>query len=346
MKKKLPQYINFLKNNRTIDQSIKIYNQRLEDARKVYDKYSNTFVERSCPVCGSNEKKEMPSFKDMYGVCECKVCLTQYVSPCPSFESLEYYYNECSCNILLGELTRSRHKKNNIIFSERTKFLTSLISSHFKDKQSLRILEVGCSSGSHLSELKALLSKEMSHMQIHYVGIDIDENAIKENVDRDLNLFATSVERFAHSDIEKFDLIIHFELIEHLIDPFTFMKKIKSLLKDGGLHHFQTPNANGFDNKALGYNEFRPLAHGIFPPMHLQSFTPINIMHFSLRSGFKLVQVDTPGNFDVDIVKVFGSNVSHPFIGLDLVPKKYLAIFQNWIGHLNASSHMRITLSS
>ena len=141
-------------------------------------------------------------------------------------------------------------------------------------------------------------------------------------------------------------MIIHFELIEHLIDPFTFMKKIKSLLKDGGLHHFQTPNANGFDNKALGYNEFRPLAHGIFPPMHLQSFTPMNIMHFSLRSGFRLVQVDTPGNFDVDIVKVFGSNVSHPFIGLDLVPKKYLAIFQNWIRNLNASSHMRITLSS
>lgn len=80
------------------------------------------------------------------------------------------------------------------------------------------------------------------------------------------------------------------------------MVATKKLMSDGGLHHFHTPNALGMDNQALGYNSFRALAHGIFPPMHLQAFTPQNIGHFAMRSGYSIVQMDTPGNFDVDMV--------------------------------------------
>ena len=113
---------------------------------------------------------------------------------------------------------------------------------------------------------------------------------------------------------EKYDLIIHFELHEHLRDPFAFMLSVHKLLLDDGLHHFCTPNMLGFDNVAIGYNGFRPLAHGIFPPMHLHSFTTQNIIHFSIRSGFKVAQLDTPGNFDVDIVaNAIDGNSSNQF---------------------------------
>ena len=61
-------------------------------------------------------------------------------------------------------------------------------------------------------------------------------------------------------------------------------------------------NALGLDNQAIGYNEFRPLAHGIFPPMHLQAFTTQNITHFLLRANFEVKDISTPGNFDIDII--------------------------------------------
>lgn len=181
-------------------------------------------------------------------------------------------------------------------------------------------------------------------VKFKFFGIDIDANSIAMNVDPEIDLKAASAESLAESVTDKFDLVLHFELIEHLQDPYRFMKSVRKLMADGGLHHFHTPNGNGFDNIAIGYNEFRPLAHAIFPPMHLQAFTPVNILHFAIRSGFKIVQIDTPGSFDVDIVKCFPVQDESSFSILGQIPDDYLALFQNWLQKLNASSHMRVTL--
>lgn len=341
----LPEYVSFLSQNRTFDQANEIYSQRISDAKDVFTKFSHTFHERDCPVCGSKKKHELTSFKELYQIIECKACLTQYVDPCPSLESLTYYYNECKCNAMHGQLLRSRHNNKNIILSERTEFVINLINKYFKEKKTIRLLEIGCSSGAFLSELKEAAKIKIKDLEIIYFGIDIDKTAIQKNLDTEINLCATSAEALLGSSTDTFDLILHFELIEHLQDPFAFMKSIRALLSKDGLHHFHTPNANGLDNKALGYNDFRPLAHGIFPPMHLQAFTPMNITHFALRSGFNVIQVDTPGNFDVDIVKIFGASIDTPFGHLQNIPQEYLAIFQLLLKNLCGSSHMRVTLS-
>ena len=80
--------------------------------------------------------------------------------------------------------------------------------------------------------------------------------------------------------------------------------------------------------------------------MHLQAFTPQNIVHFSLRAGFKVVQIDTPGNFDVSMVRSFLSDDDQisPFKFIHEISEENLAIFQSWLKLLNASSHMRCTL--
>ena len=64
-------------------------------------------------------------------------------------------------------------------------------------------------------------------------------------------------------------IVLHFELIEHLVNPFNFNCAINALLVSGGVNFFTTPNGDGFDNVAVGYNKTRLLAHSIFPPMHL-----------------------------------------------------------------------------
>lgn len=341
-----PDYVSFLKQNRTIEQATQIYDQRIKDADEVFRKFSNTFHNRDCPVCGDSEKRDLQTFHNSYGISECHSCLTKYVSPCPSLEALTYYYNECKCNALLGDLLRSRHKTGNLILAERTSFILDLIRKHFKDRQAIKVLEIGCSSGAFLSELKDATNENLKDLKIIYYGIDIDRIAISKNVDPEVNLEAISVEDFSENTSQKFDLILHFELLEHLQDPYSFMKSVRNLMCDNSLHHFHTPNANGFDNTALGYNDFRPLAHGIFPPMHLQAFTPLNITHFALSTGFKLLQIDTPGNFDVDIVRTFLGRKDSTFSLIHSIPENYLAIFQQWLKVLGASSHMRVTLTA
>lgn len=341
---KMPEYVDFLKHNRTKEQAKKIYEQRLLDAREIYDKYEDGFFERPCPICGTDEYSELDKFDNRYSVALCRSCATKYVNPCPSLDALNYYYNNCECNNQLGDLLRSRIGKKSIIMSDRHSEVVDLIKQLLKTKSHINILEVGCSSGVFLAELSSGLEQENLSKQVTMTGIDIDEDAVKKSVSADVELVYCSVEEFCNINSNKYDLVLHFELIEHLSDPFLFMKSISQLLCSGGKTYFTTPNADGFDNLALGYNDFRPIAHGIFPPMHLQAFTPRNIVHFLLRSGIKVEKIETPGNFDVDQVRRFiDPNKSSPFSYIKEMDEKTLAIIQSWLKLLGASSHLSIT---
>ena len=59
---------------------------------------------------------------------------------------------------MLGKVYRSRVNKNNPIISDRTIYVINIIKTLLESKTDqlpLKILEVGCSSGIFLSELKS-----------------------------------------------------------------------------------------------------------------------------------------------------------------------------------------------
>ena len=199
---------------------------------------------------------------------------------------------------------------------------------------------MGCHSGSFLYEIYELLKTRGISSFVDLVGIDIDKSAIDSAISPKLNLFHSSAEEFIKEKYEKFDLVMHFELIEHLHDPFMFCKALNELLSDQGLMYFHTPNAIGLDNQALSYNDFRPIAHGIFPPMHLNAFTTQNVGHFLIRAGFKVREITTPGNFDVDIICQFVEDNSPYSLLKNISSESDLAIVQSLIRMVNGSSHL------
>ncbi|MBT5909607.1 MAG: class I SAM-dependent methyltransferase [Opitutae bacterium] len=335
-------YISFLKENRSKSQSHEIFNQRISDSRKVYEKFSDSFILRNCPICGCKQYEDMEPFDDRYGIVKCNNCTSIYVNPCPSLEALEYYYNECECNKILGKLLKSRVGKKGVIINERSSEVIEIIKKLKAQRKKIRILDIGCNSGAFLYELYSLLQEENLINGISLVGIDIDKNATDKPVSDVFEICHSSAEEFVGNHENSFDLILHFELIEHLHHPYEFLESVQKLLTEGGYTYFHTPNGLGLDNQALSYNDFRPLAHAIFPPMHLQAFTTQNILHFLLRVGLKMEEISTPGNFDIDIVKNFlSSNNKFSFLH-SYKTKKDLAGIQRIARLLGCSSHMAV----
>jgi 2-polyprenyl-3-methyl-5-hydroxy-6-metoxy-1,4-benzoquinol methylase len=343
--KKNPSYISFLKENRTKSQAEAIYNQRIKDSEEVFNKFSDEFIERVCPVCGEQEYTPLEKFNGQYGVVSCVKCSSNYVNPSPNLDALDYYYNNCECNKQLGSLLKERVGKKGVILSERTTLVLEIIRKLLEDKSKIRILDVGCNSGHFLYELKQALIEENYASKVSLEGIDIDMVAVQNPVDNEIRLHHSSAEEFVSKSEHKFDLILHFELIEHLHNPYEFCCALYKLLNDKGLMYFHTPNALGLDNTVLSYNDFRPLAHGIFPPMHLNAFTTQNVTHFLIRCGFNVNKIETPGNFDVDIVRQFGSKESKLSVINEISDEKSLAIFQYVLRELGSSSHLAVLAS-
>ena len=89
-------------------------------------------------------------------------------------------------------------------------------------------MEVGCNNGAFLSKLKRALAINSNYKGYSFDidGIDIDANAISNPINKTLNLIHGFAEDISEIYPNKYDLIIHFELIEHLIDPIAFINSI------------------------------------------------------------------------------------------------------------------------
>ena len=127
----------------------------------------------------------------------------------------------------------------------RIEYITDKIKEHFnlkKDKANclngLSILDIGCGGG--------LISEPMSRLGANVTGIDASEKNIniaklhsKKNGLK-INYLNTSPENL--KNIEKFDIILNLEIIEHVDNVSLYIKSCNKLLKKKGLMFTATLN--------------------------------------------------------------------------------------------------------
>lgn len=326
--------MDFFKNNRSIEIATKIYESRINDARIIYNMFSNNFIYRNCPFCDYQEYSIETKFIDLYDIAKCNRCNSLYVNPCPNNDAIDYYYNNCECNKLLDSLFRKRSEDNNDFIND-TRIVETLKLINVINKEGINILEIGCGSGNFLNKLYNVLNDN----NINLYGVDIDNNAISKNTNKNINLIVGDAENI-NINI-KFDIILNFELIEHLINPNGFINNANKLLNNDGYCIITTPNSLGLEIKAIHYNKFRLLAHSIFPPMHLNAFNTQNIGHFFIKNNFKIIDIKTPGKLDLSMLL----NSIGEFDDIELkkiknVDESLYQTIQYLISYLNGSSHM------
>lgn len=327
--------------NRPLELGEKIAALREEDALAFYNKFSSSFVARNCPACHSPLKLELKPFLNVYGVSKCRRCTLLFVDPCPLPSSLGHYYaNSLSTkesNQLLEK--RAQEAKKNPV-DDRVAFVESFLQRNLGKK--VFLLEVGCSTGSFIERCQVSLGDRYN---FSIKGIDIDPRSIEVAKSKGLDVECANVEDFLHGHSQQYDLVVHFELLEHLVDPYSFMKNCFSLLNQQGEIYFSTPNYEGMDNKVVSYDcPKRLMAHAIFPPFHLSGFNPISV-NFLLNSvGFLDVEVTTPGKLDMDLLRVHLKKMElpQPYLDLCQLDDSVLGLFQKTLAELGVSSHMHI----
>jgi 2-polyprenyl-3-methyl-5-hydroxy-6-metoxy-1,4-benzoquinol methylase len=150
-----------------------------------------------------------------------------------------------------------------------------------------RVLDVGCATG--------YLARELVAHGCTVSGVEYDAAAAEEArpvLDRLLvgNLEVVDlVEEFGR---EQFDAVIYGDVLEHLRDPLTVLRKSRPLLARGGSVIISIPNiAHGAVRLALlkGRWEYRSL--GLLDDTHLKFFTKDSLREMLRQAGLAQVEI-------------------------------------------------------
>jgi 2-polyprenyl-3-methyl-5-hydroxy-6-metoxy-1,4-benzoquinol methylase len=153
-----------------------------------------------------------------------------------------------------------------------------------------RLIDVGPGFGTFCSvAMESRLFKEV-------VGIEPTPDMAQACRDRGVAVIEERIEDIG-SEVAQADVLVAFEVIEHLYEPRRFVAKAKQLVRPGGLLVLSCPNGEGFDIAVLG-----PESQAV-DAEHVNLFNPQSLARLVKEQGFEVLEVTTPGRLDAEIVR-------------------------------------------
>jgi len=146
------------------------------------------------------------------------------------------------------------------------------------------VADIGCGAGSFVDHISGLTSE--------ILAVEPTKMYHKSLTDRGYKVFS-----YAHDALkeykEKVDIVVSFQVIEHVEDPVLFLKEIFSLLKKDGILILATPNRNDILMKLLP---------DLFPSFFYRSqhrwyFNEKSLRHCIEKSGFSIVDIKQKHTF-------------------------------------------------
>lgn len=195
----------------------------------------------------------------------------------------EFHYVKCVCGVFFlknqpaaEELPKiysseyeSYKKKSGIVSQIKTRRFISLVKPYMIHGANTRVLDFGCGSGDFLMSISSLTKSRL-------VGFDINP---PETSSEKVVFLGRQSEIQLHGP---FDLIVSFQVIEHLPDPLAFLKDLNALLAEDGTILIETPSLSGL----LFTRLIRKRWGGWHAPRHFVLFTKNTIEKLCTEAGF------------------------------------------------------------
>ena len=142
----------------------------------------------------------------------------------------------------------------------------------------LRLLDIGCGSGTFV--------KMARQAGLDAMGLEISPEALKiARKEVSKNMIVGSEKELLESNLA-FDAITLFHSLEHMTEPFQFLKRLKRLLKPEGSLIVQVPNAGSLQARIFGSKWY-----GLDCPRHLYNYTLFSLFQLLGGAGFRVRSV-------------------------------------------------------
>ena len=201
-----------------------------------------------CPNCERNEF----SIHDKYyhgrrlnikNILICKVCKLKQADNLPSNEKLKSFYNNINTKLLFDYSKESGFKKYYQNFDSNLRFIIE--KTKLNIKENLNMIDIGAGNGRTLLQIKDLTNWNS-------IGIEPDETKLKALNFFQLNIINDVFENVSNSlKDDHYDLITISQVLEHVENPSSLLKKINKKLNKNGYLWIDVPlcNNNYFNSR-------------------------------------------------------------------------------------------------
>ncbi|MCF6294154.1 MAG: class I SAM-dependent methyltransferase [Flavobacteriaceae bacterium] len=185
---------------------------------------------------------------------QCKNCKLKFFEP--QFAGKSKFYEELQAN-------------RKVYYNpDRAEF--NFAKQYIEEEDS--VLEIGSGSG--------FFAKKISNKK--YKGLEFNDRAIYDAKKKGIQLIKQSIEDYSNQNISKYDVVCSFHVLEHVKDPYIFIKDSLKTLKVGGKMIVSVP----FDES--------PLTNSV---NHVLNMPPHHISRWNKASLDEIAQI-----FNLDIV--------------------------------------------
>ena len=238
-----------------------------------------------CPLCKTESNDHTVVTRDVFGdeekkhiFCKCSSCDVNYMFPRLSKEQEAHFYNkefEKFMSSRSGESGGWLKVEEHIAANEETKKRRMKYLSKFVQERK-SILEYGCSSGFMLNPM----------IQLGHDCTGIEPSGIFRAYlnEKSIKTYDSHDEMMKENKTKKFDLIMHFFVLEHISEPLSFLKDQMELLNKNGQIVFEIPNAADPLHTIYNIPEFEKFYWSIAHPWY---FTEKSLSYLLNKMGCK-----------------------------------------------------------
>lgn len=240
----------------------------------------------SCVVCGGTDWQPQGASQDYeYATCSnvwsfqsCVGCGHVQIQALPAPETLGTIYPENYYSYIMEQSVHpfARWAKQRM---DRTK-LRWIVSGLSRPVESY--LDVGCGDGRYL---QMMLDGGAKRSQVH--GVELDSQAVASARAKGLHVTQSRIEDASDFQAGYFDLVTMFHVIEHVARPDDVVRRLRDLLKVGGILALETPNFDCLDARLAG----KRFWGGYHTPRHWHVFTAGSLIRLLTDSGFTVERV-------------------------------------------------------
>lgn len=118
-----------------------------------------------------------------------------------------------------------------------------------------------------------------------YAGLEFNDKAIVRAKEKGITLIKESIEEHAKSHPQQYDIVVSFQVLEHVTSPSDFIKGCLDSLKVGGVLMLAVPSNDGFAGRAV--NNVLDM-----PPHHVTHWSEYTLRFLPRMFGLETIAVE------------------------------------------------------